>query len=60
MSVHVATLSEDCLARNAWICWEYVTTRRDELTEATVEHVYITVVSVAIGVLVAVPLALLA
>lgn len=57
---HALTLSEDCLARNAWVCWDYVTTRSGDIAEATVEHVYITVVSVVIGVAVAVPLALLA
>lgn len=60
MVVHPLTLSDDCLARNAWVCWDYVTTRSDELVDATVEHVMITVVSVAVGLLVAVPLALLA
>ncbi|MBZ9597243.1 ABC transporter permease [Streptomyces erythrochromogenes] len=50
----------NCLVANDWICWDYVTSRSRELTDATVEHVWITGVSVLIGLLVAVPLALLA
>ncbi|RSS83522.1 ABC transporter permease [Streptomyces sp. WAC06614] len=49
-----------CLVANDWFCWEYVTSRSQELTDATVQHVWITAVSVVIGILVAVPLALLA
>ncbi|WP_046777915.1 ABC transporter permease [Streptomyces yangpuensis] len=51
---------QNCLVANDWICWDYVTSRSRELTDATVEHVWITGVSVLIGLLVAVPLALLA
>ncbi|GAA2465974.1 ABC transporter permease [Streptomyces lavendulocolor] len=48
-----------CLAANDWICGEYVRSRAQELTDATVEHVWITAVSVLIGLVVAFPLALL-
>ncbi|MFF8383765.1 ABC transporter permease [Streptomyces kanasensis] len=48
-----------CLAANAWICPEYVSSRAQELTDATVQHVWITVVSVLVGLAVAFPLALL-
>ncbi|MEV6678719.1 ABC transporter permease [Streptomyces erythrochromogenes] len=51
---------QNCLVANDWICWDYVTSRSRELTDATVEHVWITGVSVLIGLVVAVPLALLA
>ncbi|MEU1042168.1 ABC transporter permease [Streptomyces sp. NPDC005551] len=51
---------QNCLVANDWICGEYVRSRSQELTDATVQHVWITVVSVAIGVVVAFPLALLA
>ncbi|MCX4549149.1 ABC transporter permease [Streptomyces sp. NBC_01387] len=51
---------ETCIQRNDWICWQYVTSRSQELTDATVQHIWITVVSVAIGLVVAFPLALLA
>ncbi len=51
---------ESCLVRNDWICGEYLTSRAELLTEALVQHVWITVVSVLIGLVVALPLALLA
>ncbi|MET7360584.1 ABC transporter permease [Streptomyces sp. NPDC005562] len=50
----------NCLVTNDWICGEYVRSRSQELIDATLQHVGITVVSVAIGVAVALPLALLA
>ncbi|MFI9723732.1 ABC transporter permease [Streptomyces sp. NPDC052396] len=50
----------NCLVRNDWFCGEYVRTRGQELTDATVQHIGITVASVAIGLLIAFPLALLA
>jgi osmoprotectant transport system permease protein len=58
--VHASTLSESCLLRNAWICPEYVDTRSSELLDALTDHVLITVVSVVIGALLALPLAVLA
>ncbi|KUJ67545.1 ABC transporter permease [Streptomyces albus subsp. albus] len=51
---------ENCLVTNEWICGEYVRTRSQELTDATLQHVGIVLASVAIGVVVAFPLALLA
>jgi osmoprotectant transport system permease protein len=57
---HASTLSDSCLLRNAWICPEYVDTRRSELVDALTDHVVITVVSVLIGALIALPLAVLA
>ncbi|MFD4547393.1 ABC transporter permease [Streptomyces sp. NPDC058466] len=51
---------QSCLVANDWICGEYVRSRGQELTDATVQHVWITAASVAIGVVVAFPLALLA
>ncbi|MFF3812625.1 ABC transporter permease [Streptomyces bacillaris] len=50
----------NCLATNDWICGEYLRSRSQELTDATVQHIGITVVSVLIGLAVAFPLALLA
>lgn len=58
--VHTATLSDDCLVRNDWVCAEYARTRSDEIVDALVEHVGITVVSVAGGFVVALALAVLA
>ncbi|UNO40616.1 ABC transporter permease [Streptomyces sp. MST-110588] len=52
--------SRNCLQANDWICGEYVRTRSHELLEATVQHIWITVASVVIGLLIAFPLALVA
>lgn len=52
--------SKGCLAANQWICGEYVRTRGQELADATVQHVGITVASVLLGLLIAFPLALVA
>jgi osmoprotectant transport system permease protein len=49
-----------CLVTNDWICGEYLRTRSQELVDATVQHIGITAMSVAIGLLIAFPLALLA
>jgi osmoprotectant transport system permease protein len=57
-AVHAATLAEDCLVRNAWVCPAYVTSRSDEILTALADHVGITVVSVLVGAAVALPLAL--
>ncbi|NKI44605.1 ABC transporter permease [Streptomyces physcomitrii] len=51
---------QNCLVANDWICGEYLRSRSQDLTDATVQHIGITAASVAIGVLVAFPLALLA
>lgn len=48
-----------CLQRNDWICPEYVRTRADVLADAFREHLFITVVAVALGLLVALPLSVL-
>jgi len=50
----------NCMVRNEWICGEYLSSRSELLIDALVEHVWITVVSVLIGLVVAFPLALLA
>ncbi len=54
------SVAESCLQRNAWICPEYVRTRQDLLLDALGNHVYVTVAAVALGFVVAMPLALLA
>ncbi|WP_194377307.1 ABC transporter permease [Streptomyces durbertensis] len=53
-------MSKGCLAANDWICGEYLRTRGQELTDATIQHVGITAAAVGIGLLVALPLAVLA
>ncbi|SCF56966.1 ABC transporter permease [Streptomyces sp. Ncost-T10-10d] len=52
--------AQNCMVTNDWICGEYLRSRSQELTDATVQHIWITAVSVLIGLLVAFPLALLA
>jgi osmoprotectant transport system permease protein len=52
--------SGDCLKDNAWICGEYLRTRRPEIQDALVQHVQLTLISVVIGLVVALPLALAA
>lgn len=51
-----------CYSRlvNEWFCWDYVRDYRPEIVEATTEHVWITLASVAFGLAIAFPLALLA
>ena len=51
-----------CYSRltNEWICGQYLTDRKQEIVDATVQHVWITVVSVLVGLVIAFPLALLA
>ncbi|MFE5712304.1 ABC transporter permease [Streptomyces sp. NPDC056501] len=51
---------DDCLARNDWICGAYVSTRSEILTDAVVQHLQLTGVSVALGLLLALPLAVVA
>ncbi len=56
--------SEKCYANtstaNEWICADYVRDRWDDIVEATISHLGITVTAVALGLLLALPLALLA
>ncbi|MDK0523744.1 ABC transporter permease [Streptomyces sp. ML-6] len=51
---------DDCLARNEWLCGAYLSSRREILWDAVVQHVQLTTASVLIGLLLAVPLALAA
>lgn len=51
-----------CYSRlvNEWVCGDYLVDRRQEIVDATVQHIGITVVSVVLGLVIAFPLALLA
>jgi osmoprotectant transport system permease protein len=49
-----------CYIDNDWLCAPYWSDYRPELTDATVQHLWITVVSVVLGLVAAVPLAVLA
>ncbi|NYE36843.1 osmoprotectant transport system permease protein [Nocardioides cavernae] len=62
MTILGAAAEPSCYSRlvNDWICPAYVTDRQQEIVDATVQHVGITVVSVVLGLLIAFPLALLA
>ncbi|MFF0445344.1 ABC transporter permease [Streptomyces sp. NPDC004609] len=51
---------DDCLARNEWICGEYLSTRREILWDAVLQHLQLTAVSVFLGLVIAVPLAVAA
>ena len=57
---HAATLADDCIIRNEWICPAYVRSRKDEILAPLGEHVYITLASMVIGTLLAFGLALVA
>ena len=51
-----------CYSRsvNDWFCWQYVEDRREQIVDATMQHVGITVAAVLLGIALAFPLALLA
>ncbi|NGO74379.1 ABC transporter permease [Streptomyces sp. YC504] len=51
---------DDCLARNEWICGKYLSTRSEILTDAVIQHLELTAISVLIGLVLAVPLAVAA
>jgi osmoprotectant transport system permease protein len=48
----------DCLVRNAWVCGKYISTRQDTILSDLRQHVMLTVVAVAVGFLLSVPLTL--
>ncbi|MFF3838797.1 ABC transporter permease [Streptomyces sp. NPDC001930] len=51
---------DDCLARNEWICGAYLSTRSEILTDAVVQHLQLAAGSVALGLVLALPLAIAA
>ena len=59
MSAPAADVAK-CYVDNSFICGQYWSDYRPELTDATIQHLWITVVSVVVGLVIAVPLALLA
>lgn len=70
LASHAATISavpgidtsRDCYTfpANNWFCPAYLSDRRSEITTALVEHVWLTAVTILVGVVVAIPLAVLA
>lgn len=59
-AVHTSTLSDDCISRNDWVCWKYVRTRSDDVAAAVAEHVWITIASLVLGLVIAFGCALVA
>lgn len=45
---------------NQWVCWQYVQDRRDDIVDATMQHVEITVLALLLAMAIAFPLALVA
>jgi osmoprotectant transport system permease protein len=58
--VDSGTAVPQCYVDNDWICGQYWRDYRPELIDATIQHLWITVVSVLLGLVIAVPLALVA
>jgi osmoprotectant transport system permease protein len=56
----MASSPPGCLQRNDWICGDYLSTRADSIVSAVGEHVVLTGVSVALGLLLALPLGIVA
>jgi osmoprotectant transport system permease protein len=57
-----ADTGPSCYSRfvNEWFCWQYVEDRHGQITDALVEHVLITLAALALGLAIALPLALVA
>lgn len=55
-----AAFPDNCLTRNEWICGLYYSSRSEELRTALLQHLGIVLASVALGLAVAIPVALLA
>lgn len=49
-----------CTATDAWICWDWVADHSEDIGAAVRQHVELTVVAVGIGLLISIPLSLLA
>lgn len=58
----VSAREPKCYSRdvNAWICGDYWVDRQEEIVEATITHLQITVAAVLLGLVIAFPLAMLA
>lgn len=51
--------AQNCLISNSWICGQYISTRSSEILAALRQHIELTVISVGIGLVLAIPLAVL-
>jgi osmoprotectant transport system permease protein len=50
--------SGDCLLRNSWICGKYLSTRKDTILADLHHHVILTLIAIAIGFAISVPMSL--
>lgn len=48
----------NCLAQNTWICGRYLSTRQGDILAALRQHITLTLVAVVVGLLIAIPVAL--
>lgn len=57
-----SAVEPSCYSRltNEWICAQYLSDRRAEIVDATVQHLQITVLAILLGIAIAFPLALVA
>ncbi|MGH9127222.1 MAG: ABC transporter permease [Acidimicrobiales bacterium] len=53
-------LGADCLRANSWVCGRYLSTREGQIIHYTLQHLSLSVLSIALGLLFAVPLSILA
>lgn len=62
LAASAAAAEPSCYSRltNDWFCGQYVRDYQQEITDATIQHLGITVAAVVLGVLIAFPLALVA
>lgn len=62
VALTVPTTAQSCYSRevNDWFCTSYLSAFRGELTSATTQHLWITLASVGLGIVIALPLALVA
>lgn len=58
--VHSASVAENCLVRNEWLCPLYLTTRSEQILAALQQHVTILLVTLVVSVVLALPLGVLA
>lgn len=59
-SVTAASGSSSCLRDNDWVCWAYVRSRSGLIQHSLFQHVALSALSLALALLVAIPLAVLA
>jgi osmoprotectant transport system permease protein len=57
-----SAIDPSCYSRlvNEWVCWDYLRDRDADVVSATIEHVWITVAAVVLGLAIALPAALAA